>query len=178
LTDSDYWPLAHFIAFAAARTRRLMDHVAQCHEKTDESVVRAWSEGVGLPFTEESEKWMLKDSLLTAMVRHAVELREKLLSAHWSFLRVPRETPFITSDWPVLTSTEGDSWVQTFAVSSEVAFLISNDPGATFRNPGPEDVRAVNVNTMSMAERFVVCHKDSFPGDEKLSEWASARLSP
>lgn len=175
LTPIEYQSVAHFIAFAAARSWGLMDRVQQQQKatrKTDDALVKSWCESVNMPFDEDSESKMLKDSLLRAIDVCAHKWRERLLAAKWSVLSVPREAPFITSDWPAFASTEGEHWVVTFAVSSQVAFLVSNHPDSGFPNPGPEDVRAVNLRTMARATRFIVCHKDSFPGDEELPRWA------
>jgi hypothetical protein len=178
LTGNDYAHLAHFIAFAAGRSRGIMEHVERDHnarQKRDDPLVKAWCELVGIPFNDDSESKMVRESLFRAIDINAHKWRNKLLSGKWSVLKVPRETPFITSDWPALASTEGELWVLTFAVSSEVAFLISNHPDSGFPNPGPEDVKAVNLRTMARATRFIVSHKDSFPGDEALTEWSKRK---
>jgi hypothetical protein len=179
LAGDDYGHLAHFMGYLAARSRGLIDNIQQEHRakrEKDDWLVKAWCAQVGIKFDDTAEDKMLKDSLLRAVDDRASAWRDKLLSGRWAFMKAPRNDPFITSDWPVFGRDEGEYWFVTFAISSEVATLVSNHPKARFQ-PGPEAVRAVNVNTMVRASRFIVCPKESFPGDEHLATWASRKRS-
>ena len=55
--------------------------------------------------------------------------------------------------------------------------MVTNHPEGGFHNPGPDAVKAVNARTMLRATRFIVCPKDSFPGDDRLAEWAARKES-
>jgi hypothetical protein len=180
LDRTDFQYLAHFIAFAAARSRGIMEHAWDERKlnqgKQDDQLVKAWCKHVGVRFTDDSENQMLKTSLFKAVDINASKWRRKLLeNTKWSTLKAPPETPLVTSDWPAAAETQGSWWILTFAVSSEVAFLVSNNPESGFPELGPALVRAFNMRTMARAQRFVACHQRSFPGDDVLEEWARTR---
>ena len=80
-----------------------------------------------------------------------------------------------SSDWPVFAQrdNDGDKEIRfvSFPISSEVAVLI-NDGGSIRRDVDPIDgVRAINYQTLERAQEFVICHQESFPGDDLLAEW-------
>lgn len=176
MTKNEAAHLAHFIAFAAARAPFLMDFVEAQHlakQPTDDSLVRAWCAHVGLVYDENAEKKLLKKSLFKAIDKIAHAWRERVMTGQFWFIRAPREAPFITSDWPVLGDKLGEHWGITFPVSSEIALVAGTFPGLRVDNPGYDDVRKLNLRTMSRAKRFIVCHQKSFPGDEMLEKWAA-----
>jgi hypothetical protein len=64
----------------------------------------------------------------------------------------------------------------TFPISSEIALLTSNHPDIGIPQCGVENIKKINDRTLFRATRFVVCHKDSFPGEEMLGEWVKREI--
>ena len=175
LKEDERQLLALLVGFAAARTRNLMESVERerlATDPTDEELLKAWCETIKKPYTPETDRQLLKTSLLGAVLLCATRWQQRILSWNWHFVRTMRDYPFITSDWPVRGEFDQGYGLLTFPISSEVALLVSDHPGVGIPDRGVENVKNINHRTLSRATRFVICHKDSFPGDELLVEWS------
>jgi hypothetical protein len=181
LTDEHRSIIALFIGFAAVRTPAMMNCTRDTYfEKLPterindvEQVVRMWCSTMGQSYDDNSMRDFMKPSLLGATIISAASIRDRLLSWKWTFIRASRENPFITSDWPVFAQHDAKDDIRfvSFPISSQVAVLI-NSQGQIRPDIAQDDgVRAMNFQTLDRARHFVICHQDSFPGDESLNNW-------
>jgi hypothetical protein len=175
LTDEERELFARFVGFAAARNRNLIERVEEQHlvmYPTDERLLKIWCETINKPFSSDTDRQLMKANLFDSVVFSAVRWQQRILSWKWHFLRTSRDNPFITSDSPALGDRNQVYSMLTFPISSEVAFLASNHPDFGISDLGVENIKRINERTLYKASRFVVCHKESFPGEEMLKEWA------
>ena len=178
IDDEERQLVARFIGFAAARTRNLLEKTESYHlesDPTEEWLLREWCKLTQKEFKKkDSDRELLRDSLFRAAISCGVKWTERILAGKWHFLRTTRNAPFVVSDWPAAGILEAGHWLLTFPISSEVALLASSHPDVGFPSGGTaEDVRSVNLRTIYRGTRFIVCHKDSFPGDDCLSKWTA-----
>ncbi|TWU12270.1 hypothetical protein CA54_10930 [Symmachiella macrocystis] len=184
LTDEQRATIALFIGFAAARSPSMMNSTRDRYfekaptEKINdlEQVVRMWCGATNQSYSDTSMRDFMKPSQLRSMIIWAASIQERLLAWKWTFIRASRENPFITSDWPVFAEhhAEEDIHIMSFPISSEVAVII-NSSGEIRTDISQDDgVRAMNLQTLERAQHFVICHQDSFPGDESLKHWPIA----
>ena len=146
-------------------------------DPTDEWLLQEWCKLIGKPFSPSADRELLRSSLFRAAIFVATVWMERILPWKWQFLRTTRDHPFIVSDWPASGTKDIGHWLLTFPISSEIAILTSSHPGVGFPHGGTvADVRAINIRTMHKAKRFVVCHKNSFPGDDELGAWLRGDL--
>lgn len=182
LSDAERAALALFLAITAARTPNMM---ATCLDKclvdlTDEERdhvekdVQYWTRSINRSPDISSCREFLKPALFAGILYWAASLRYRLLRWKWSFITTTRDLPFITSDWPVFAAISGSgrSLVVSFPISSEIALLVYEGGTLLEGRLALEDVRTMNRQTFAKASEFVVCHQESFPGDEVLTEWA------
>ena len=170
--------VARFVAFAAARTRNLLE-VTECNRlrdnPTDEWLLREWCKMTGKEFTSNADGELLRSSLFRAATTCAVRWMERILPWKWHFLRTTRDAPFILSDWPAAGTFDIGHHLLTFPISTEIALVTSSHPGVGLPHGGTvDDVRAINLRTMHHATKFLVCNKKSFPGDDFLPKWTAA----
>lgn len=181
LTHDQRSAIALFIGFAAARTPAMMDSTSEGYfEKLPkgeiddlEQVVRMWCAITNQSYSENSTRDFIKPSLLRGIIIWAISIRDRLLKWQWTFIRASRQNPFITSDWPVFAEhdQEDDIRFVSFPISSEVALVI-NSSGEIRSDIEPYDsIRVFNRQTLDRAQHFVICHQDSFSGDEELKGW-------
>jgi len=178
LTEEERVLIALFVGFAAARTRNLIEAVEQKRlesDPTDEELLKLWCDAIKKPLTSDTDRQLLRSTLFRAVVVCAVTWQQRILPWKWHFMRASRENPFITTDWPAAGTFDNGHYLLTFPISSEVALLTSSHPEVGIPNRGIQDIRGINARTLWRSTRFVVCHKDSFPGDEALPGWAKAR---
>jgi hypothetical protein len=178
LTEEERRVVALFIGFAAARTRTLIEGVEQIRqesEPTDESLLRLWSETVNKPLSSDTDRQLFKESILGAAAFSAIRWQHRILSWKWCFVKTGRDEPFISSDWPALGDRHRNYAVLTFPISSEVALVTGNHPDFGVPDRGVENIKFINGRTLQRATRFVVCHKDSFPGEKFLKDWVGQK---
>ena len=187
LTPEQREAIAMFIGLAMARTPEMVkttldDHIAGVdvnESRILEEDTKAWCEAVDQPYTGRSRAEFLKPSILGAVDLWSGSIRGRMLAWHWTFLRTTREHPFITSDWPVFAQRDERRGVHlvSFPVSSEIALLVlssaelSRFPLGCTRDIDFEEARVINQQTLDRAQEFVICHQDSFPGDDLLAAW-------
>jgi hypothetical protein len=178
LTDEERTLVALFVGFQMARTPNLIEGVEKQHlatNPTDERLLKLWCQTIKRPFTSDIDSKLLKTSLFDAVVVCALRWQQRILPWRWHFLSTTRDAPFITSDWPSFGNRDDRYHLLTFPISSEVALLTSDHPDVGVPDRGVENIKIINGRTLNKATRFVVCHKDSFPGDEMLEEWVKRR---
>lgn len=120
-----------------------------------------------------------KHTILAGSLHFAQLVSQQLLGLTWTFLVTNEFHPFITTDWPALvhgeTTASGDHVIHggTFPLSSTVAVLVRRDGiDGPVQAPLP-DVEKMNLRSLLLAQEFVLCRGDSFPGDVHLQSWAS-----
>jgi Protein of unknown function (DUF4238) len=176
LTEKDRELIALFIGFAGARCRELMNtcETAYFKEMPDEKhadlaeVAALWSDAVKKPLTERD---VVRGGFLDAIHSCALLLRDQILTLTWQFIRTPRQLPFVVSDWPVWRQKFGTFSIVSFPISSEIALVMSDCPDFGVPDDPIKNVIEMNKQTIDRARSFIVCHQDSFPGDENLKSW-------
>ena len=89
---------------------------------------------------------------------------------NWTFIHTEKTYPFVTSDWPVFMEKPDKIHFVSFPISSETSLIICDHSLPIGRNP-VDEVCVVNRQTCAKAQEFVICHQNSFPGDDLLSRW-------
>ena len=169
-----------FIGFAMARTPGLLDTTKEQYfdrlskeESGGLSVLaKVWSDEIKRPV---SSRDVVIGGLLDAMIHSAMNLRDRILPWNWHFIRTPRHLPFVVSDWPAWGQRYGGFYMLSFPISSEVALITSDCPDVGLPDDAVRNVAEVNKQTMSRASTFVVCHQESFPGDDSLDMWVNTK---
>ena len=185
LTDHERRMVALFVGFAAARNKGLLEQVEMdmpAPPVGHDELLRLWCESTYVPVSLEAQLQMMKPSLLAAVAYSALkwQQRKRILGKQWRwyFIETTRNAPFITSDWPAAGEFDSGYSLLSFPISSQVALLASDHPEFAISHRGIENVRALNARTLWRATRFVVCHKDSFPGDDQLTAWVAMKVNP
>src|SRR6266852_8828148 len=104
LSEEERNLVALFVGFAAARTRNLIEGVEQKRlvtDPTDEGLLKLWCETIRKPFTPDTDRQLLRESLFDAVIFCALRWQQRILPWKWHFLKTTRDAPFMTSDWPV-----------------------------------------------------------------------------
>ncbi|MCA9242346.1 MAG: DUF4238 domain-containing protein [Phycisphaerales bacterium] len=184
LDASERAAISMFIALTAARSPRQIAAVVDRHlakltnaDRVElDASVRLWCECTGTRLDSKAYGEFLKPSSFGAIWAWSINLHMRLLQWEWRLVHTTRESPFITSDRPVLAQWDKrqDVRLVTFPISSEVALVIFS--GGQFNEGRCRSIetRSMNCGTMERATDFVVSCNQTFPGADLL---ASQRVS-
>ncbi|MHC4714438.1 MAG: DUF4238 domain-containing protein [Planctomycetota bacterium] len=179
LSDEQREAIASFLAFMTMRSPSTVDSVIrkynmQPKKAIDEAYVRETCRDAGLDYSRDIHNDVMRREYFHKALSWCACQRKRLLGGHWIVFCTTRQKPFITSDWPTYGMRDElrGPWVVSFPVSSEVALMITcGARGFEIRQATDGEVVDINRRTMAGAERFVVCHQESFPGDDALAQW-------
>lgn len=178
LEGDERFLVASFIALTAARSPDLMTTVIDEHlhslaepDRAElDDRVRMWCDQIGRPVDSTSYREYLKPRQLEELWRWSGNFREQLLQWKWHFVRTTRNEPFVTSDRPVLMQRDGEVRLVSLPVSTEVALVIITGGAFNEARDRTIEAHAMNRGTMDRAKEFVVACRESFPGDEFLTQ--------
>lgn len=184
LTRGEKQAIAMFIGLTYARTPAVMQTTLEdyfsklpVNEVIDiEGLVKIWCHVSNQSYTNQSRSEFLKPSLFFGILVWAASLRDRLLSWNWHFVHTTRDLPFITSDWPVFMQKEKRVHFVSFPISSETALIVWSAGKLRENLNCFQNVIAMNRQTLVRACEFVVCHQNSFPGDELLPKWTQGNI--
>ncbi len=169
--------VALFIALTFARSPAVMNGVLAEHldgldpaaRSESDDLVKQWCHWTEKPYGSKSHGEFLKPSTFGAIWVWSQSLQLRLLQWQWRLVRTTRDRPFVTSDQPVFAQKQDGVQLVTFPVSSEIALIMINGGQFSEARDLTNEAFAMNRQTVARATEFVVCFKDSFPGDNYLT---------
>jgi len=171
--------IALLIALTAARSPCLLnktknEYLQKLSDEEKEELcmlIQTWSKATGQPCMSLEE--FLKPSQFGAVWVWAKSFQKRLLQWKWHILQTTRNSPLVTSDWPVYAEWEKSQGIRlvSFPVSSEVAFIVHNEGKLRLNRDPEQDVCVLNQQTMKRATDFIVACRKDFPGVEFLAKW-------